>query len=806
MSDFKVTADITDLQLMRRELLGVTKDAKASASVFDREFNKVERALTSAAKASQLHYRETLKIDLAHKKAAQSAAVMERELRKQEAATKAQAREVERLSNKYKPLYAASKQYERALDELAAAHSLGVISTKQHENAIESLSAEYQQFQAGSAGWSNQFVQGSNMAGKSANRMGMATQQAGYQVGDFIVQVQSGANPFVAFGQQATQLVGVMGMMNPALIGVGAALGIIIPLMTAVGAAFYTSHKTAKEAAEGANKFEDALKSARSEVQGMKDDLRLLQSGFKNTFELTLSDAIDNAKVELEEAREALQNVSVGPNGQVNVNDLYKAQAQEEARQAVHLAQLKLAGAQELLRQSEALERSDSVRNQLHEVRQQLAEAAREKAEQEANELSNVNRELQLSIDLRRASMDHTKESMEYLEVTQAHERAILEERIKTEEISAELAGRLRDSLSLAQTFAQVDMAAVVRSAADETTLLIERLTKAVGLAAIMDTVNSGPQYSGRGNSQGAGSNATDRFMLSQGGELTVPANSTTKPSANTGGSSAKPQLTLDQLEKQTLAVAKLAANLTMEGDILRQIQTIEKDLGDTRGQYSEEAIRQSAELIVAKEAERASIADTQKQQEDLANSIAQTMGNSLMSVVDGTKTTAEAFKDMAASIIKQLFEVMVVQKLVANLSSAMSGSGAAASAVKAIVASADGNVISSGSVVPYAKGGVVSSATMFPMSGNKTGLMGEAGPEAIMPLSRGSDGKLGVKTNGGSPEQNIVVNQSFNFQSNGDETIKSLIAQAAPKIAQMTKSSLLDDRRRGGATKRAFG
>ena len=51
--------------------------------------------------------------------------------------------------------------------------------------------------------------------------------------------------------------------------------------------------------------------------------------------------------------------------------------------------------------------------------------------------------------------------------------------------------------------------------------------------------------------------------------------------------------------------------------------------------------------------------------------------------------------------------------------------------------------------VMPFAKGGVVSGATAFPMRGG-TGLMGEAGPEAIMPLSRGPDGTLGVRSDGG--------------------------------------------------------
>ncbi|MGI9425180.1 MAG: phage tail tape measure protein [Hyphomicrobiaceae bacterium] len=46
---------------------------------------------------------------------------------------------------------------------------------------------------------------------------------------------------------------------------------------------------------------------------------------------------------------------------------------------------------------------------------------------------------------------------------------------------------------------------------------------------------------------------------------------------------------------------------------------------------------------------------------------------------------------------------------------------------------------------VPFAAGGVVSAPTFFPMVGGRTGVMGERGAEAIMPLTRGPDGRLGV-------------------------------------------------------------
>jgi len=68
--------------------------------------------------------------------------------------------------------------------------------------------------------------------------------------------------------------------------------------------------------------------------------------------------------------------------------------------------------------------------------------------------------------------------------------------------------------------------------------------------------------------------------------------------------------------------------------------------------------------------------------------------------------------------------------------------------------------VCSSDLVTPFAKGGVVSSPTLFSSNGG-AGLMGEAGAEAILPLARGSDGRLGVRTTQGAASINVTFNIS---------------------------------------------
>lgn len=121
----------------------------------------------------------------------------------------------------------------------------------------------------------------------------------------------------------------------------------------------------------------------------------------------------------------------------------------------------------------------------------------------------------------------------------------------------------------------------------------------------------------------------------------------------------------------------------------------------------------------------------------------------------DGMKLS-DALETVAQSMIQTTYSAAI--KPVANhfgglLAKDVNG------LVEGILPFADGASFSKGRVTPFANGGVVSGPVTFPMRGG-IGLMGEAGPEAIMPLARGADGKLGVRSAGGRAV-NVVMNIS---------------------------------------------
>lgn len=121
--------------------------------------------------------------------------------------------------------------------------------------------------------------------------------------------------------------------------------------------------------------------------------------------------------------------------------------------------------------------------------------------------------------------------------------------------------------------------------------------------------------------------------------------------------------------------------------------------------------------------------------------------------VFDGMKLN-DALKSVANTIVDTIYSIAI--KPVTGALGGLLAQGVAG-VMGAGMPFANGGAFSQGKVMPFAKGGIVGAPTTFPMRGGR-GLMGEAGPEAIMPLARGPDGRLGVQSAGGR-SVNVVMN-----------------------------------------------
>lgn len=136
----------------------------------------------------------------------------------------------------------------------------------------------------------------------------------------------------------------------------------------------------------------------------------------------------------------------------------------------------------------------------------------------------------------------------------------------------------------------------------------------------------------------------------------------------------------------------------------------------------------------------------------DVAGSVSGAFKQLFSNLTGGSAEAADALENLGQKLL-QVAAQRSVFTLLAKLAPSVFGQGGFID-----LFNAKGNVFDNGKVQAFASGGVVQGASIFPMAGGKTGLMGEAGPEAILPLQRGSDGNLGVSAGGAGGGQTVIV------------------------------------------------
>lgn len=151
------------------------------------------------------------------------------------------------------------------------------------------------------------------------------------------------------------------------------------------------------------------------------------------------------------------------------------------------------------------------------------------------------------------------------------------------------------------------------------------------------------------------------------------------------------------------------------------------------------------------------------------------------VSATNATKTLQLGFGSAAASGRSFNDVLVTIAQSLARMALREGSKALAQGLVSGLSGLFSGAFGGAGKIMPFAQGGVVASPTYF-AAGGATGLMGERGAEAIMPLARGSDGRLGVVAQGvGARPASITVN----IAAQDVESFRSSEAQIAGALAR---------------------
>ena len=183
---------------------------------------------------------------------------------------------------------------------------------------------------------------------------------------------------------------------------------------------------------------------------------------------------------------------------------------------------------------------------------------------------------------------------------------------------------------------------------------------------------------------------------------------------------------------------------------------------------------------------------ELKKQTDDIGKDIGLTFSSAFEDAIVQGKKFSDILKGIGDDLLRLLVRKSITEPIVGAIGGINWGS-----LLAGFLGSAKGNAFGPAGVIPFASGGVVSSPTMFGFGGGRAGLMGEAGPEAILPLKRGRDGKLGVQSAGMG---GVVINQTINVAAGAS---RNEVLQAAATAKAAAVAEIQDLMRRGNMSLR---
>jgi len=183
---------------------------------------------------------------------------------------------------------------------------------------------------------------------------------------------------------------------------------------------------------------------------------------------------------------------------------------------------------------------------------------------------------------------------------------------------------------------------------------------------------------------------------------------------------------------------------------------------------------------------------ELKKQTDDIGKDIGLTFSSAFEDAVVSGKKFSDILKGIGDDLLRLLVRKSITEPIVGAIGGVNWGS-----LLAGFLGSAKGNAFGPSGVIPFATGGIVNSPTLFGFAGGRTGMMGEAGPEAILPLKRGRDGKLGVQSAGMG---GVVINQTINVAAGAS---RNEVLQAAATAKAAAVAEIQDLMRRGNMSLR---
>ena len=678
------------------------------------------------------------------------------------------------------------------------ANVTGIPALQQAERAVKSLDGQMRR--SGVA--ANQFGGALGGVGKDIRKTILGgVQQAGYQFGDFAVQVANGTSAVQAFGQQGAQLLGIFGP-------IGAILGAGVAIFSAIAVAAQRSGKAVgsfKQELDETNASMEQYISLASRASvasaGMFGDLKNLAE--QNS--TVLNDLIAIAKIEafsnIQQLNQALvdvaENSSWVKTSVAEVGDLL-----EQSVMAIIAANMGGRLGRDINEFRLALERlktATGLQDQYEAalaLREQFISAVgpidlmNEKQRDFMKSLAQTIQQMELLgattqgtfVNVKRLSDQRftslTTEDQLMQQIVGRNQKSLQmeSERLNKQvqrftsltvedQLMQQIVGRNQKSLDMeaerrnkqVQRVTSLDVEDQLMQqivGLNETSLEIERQRKAnldqlvanqASMARIMMSISADPEE--RLMARGVG---IDSDALAKATEFFAELERNAREAAKIGDP-------LGDLTKRISAERELLRATDAERQVRMAIY-------DADRKYSPEMVQNAIDLVQAYETELEALEKIKSANEAVASTIENSMTDAFMAIVDGTKKPIEAFKDMARLIIAELYKVLVVQQMVGSVEK---GTGLAGALGKALGFRAMGGPITAGK--PY--------------------MVGERGPELIVPSRNAS-----VVPNNQLSAGGVTVNQNISF---GAGVSRAEIQAMLPRIVESTKAAVFDAQRR---------